>query len=65
MLSEFDRRHIPDLLTGHGSWFTAHLLRLCAKADEQNLARLAEAFPNEVDAYLDWRSGRGYYAEAS
>ena len=58
MLSPFDRAHIGDIVAGHGSWFTAHLIRLCAKADANNLERLRSAFPDVVDAYLDWREGR-------
>ena len=58
MLSPFDRAHVGDLVAGHGSWFTAHLLRLCAKADAENLERLRLAFPDVVEAFLDWREGR-------
>lgn len=56
VLSEFDREHIDAILHGHGTWFTAHLLRLCAKADPANLARLHKGFPEVVQAYLNWRS---------
>lgn len=58
-MSPFDREHIADILAGHGTWFTADLLRLCAHADEMNLERIRQGFPDEVQAYLDWRSGRG------
>jgi hypothetical protein len=58
MLSPYDRAHIGDILAGDGTWFTAHLLRLCARADAANLARLRTAFPDVVDAYLAWREGR-------
>jgi hypothetical protein len=53
--SEYDRAHIGQILDGHGSWFSAHLIRLCAQADAVNLARLRMAFPGHVDAYLAWR----------
>lgn len=56
-ISDFDRAHIADILRGHGSWFTADLLRLCAHADADNLARLQLAFPEVVAAYLAWRRG--------
>lgn len=57
-LSDFDREHIDDILRGAGTWFSADLLRLCAHADDENLARLRLAFPEHVQAYLDWRSGK-------
>ena len=56
-LSKFDRDHIGDIVAGYGTWFHADLLRLCAHADEQNLMRLALAFPETVQAYLLWREG--------
>jgi len=58
MMSDFDRAHIGDLVAGHGDWFTAQLLRLCAKADENNLAKLRLAFPEEVQAFINWQEGR-------
>ena len=47
-LSEFDRENIPAILSGHGDWFTAQLLRLITKADPCNRALLAKGFPEEV-----------------
>lgn len=38
-----------------GTWFTSHLLRLCAKADKQNLERIRLGFPEVVAAYESWR----------
>lgn len=57
-MSDFDRAHVGDLIAGHGTWFTAKLLRLCASADAQNLERIRAGFPDVVEAYLDWREGR-------
>ncbi len=34
-LSEFDRQNIGEIVAGHGDWFSAYLLRLCAKADQR------------------------------
>jgi len=56
-LSEYDRQHIGDILNGHGTWFTAHLLRLLPRADAGNLAKLERAFPEVVEAYREWRRG--------
>lgn len=58
MISDYDRAHIGDILAGDGDWFTAYLLRLCAKADAVNLALIRQGFPEVVEAYLDWREGR-------
>lgn len=56
-LSEFDRENIDEIMKGHGTWFTARLLRLCQQADANNLAKLQQAFPEEVGAYLKWWAG--------
>jgi len=53
-LSEFDKRHLGDLIAGHGDWFTAKLLRLIAKADHENREKLRLGFPEEVAAYERW-----------
>lgn len=53
-LSQYDRENIGDIVAGHGTWFTAVLIRLIAKADVINRAGLAKAFPEEVEAYQRW-----------
>jgi hypothetical protein len=54
MISQYDRDNLEDILAGHGSWFTAQLLRLIAKADDSNRDRLRAGFPAEVEAYERW-----------
>ena len=54
LISDYDKAHIESILNGEGDWFTAQLLRLVAKADTANRGRLHEAFPEVVDAYLEW-----------
>ena len=54
MISEYDKNHVEEILRGEGDWFTAQLLRLIAKADTQNRAKLKICFPNEVSAYMDY-----------
>ena len=54
MISEHDKENIGEILAGYGDWFSADLIRLIAKADAQNRARLARVFPDHVQAYLDW-----------
>lgn len=58
MMNDYDRKHLGEILAGQGDWFNAHLLRLIAKADQQNRARLRLAFPEEVKAWEDWMLGR-------
>lgn len=37
----------------HASWFTAHLFRLIAKADTENLDRIAAGFPDAVRIFRE------------
>lgn len=53
-LSLYDRTHIAEIVAGQGDWFSAHLLRLIAKADDTNRLRLSLIYPDHVQAYLDW-----------
>lgn len=54
MVSAYDYENLDEIMNGHGDWFTAQLLRLCAKADAQNLERIRLGFPDVVAAYEDW-----------
>jgi hypothetical protein len=56
VISDYDRANIGKIIKGNGDWFTAQLLRLCAKADKQNLERIRKGFPEEVAAYQKWQS---------
>ncbi len=62
-ISDYDRRHVGEIVHGYGTWFTADLLRaldtLLPHADETNRARLIAAFPEEVAAYEAWARGDG------
>ena len=57
-LSEHDKARIGDLVAGAGDHFSAHLLRLTAKADTANRAKLAEVYPDEVRAFFQWQAGQ-------
>lgn len=52
--SDFDKAHMADILAGMGDWFSSELLRLIAKADSSNRAKLRLAFPEHVEAYEEW-----------
>ena len=47
-MTEYDKENITEILHGTGTWFTANLFRLIAKADGENRVKLAKAFPEEV-----------------
>ena len=49
-------REIDAAFNGSGTWFTSHLLRLIAKADQGNRERLRMGFPDAVAAYERWYS---------
>jgi hypothetical protein len=54
MISEHDKAHIEDIMNGYGTWFSADLLRLIAKADLKNRDKLYQVYPEHVEAYLSW-----------
>jgi hypothetical protein len=54
MFSQWDRDNIDSILSGHGTWFHAGLLRLIMHADMENRALLRLGFPEEV-AFLEER----------
>lgn len=56
-LSDFDIKNMDRIMVGHGDWFTAQLLRLIAKADEDNIERLRKGFPEEVEIVGRWCRG--------
>jgi hypothetical protein len=57
LISDYDKEHIDDIIGGRGDWFTAQLLRLCAKADLRNLERIRLGFPEVVEAFEKWQLG--------
>ena len=56
-MSDYDKTYIGSILAGEGSWFTANLLRLIAKADNNNLELLRKGFPLEVACVEAYRKG--------
>jgi len=57
MISEHDKAHIEEIMKGHGTWFSAELLRLIAKADLTNRDKLRQVYPEHVEAYEEWFNG--------
>ena len=57
MLSDFDKAHIQQILSGHGDWFSAMLIRLIGHADKVNREKLRQVFPEHVEAFEAWYRG--------
>ena len=54
MISDYDRTHIFEILSGHGDWFGARLMRLIPHLDSENYEILKKAYPDYFAAYEDW-----------
>lgn len=53
--SAYDIAHMTNIIAGDfGDWFSAHLMRLIAKADSSNREQLRKVYPEHVKAYEDW-----------
>jgi hypothetical protein len=61
MLSKYDIDNVESILRGDGDWFSAQLIRMCAKADAQNLERLRLGFPRHVALWEAWYYKRPEY----
>ena len=57
-ISDYDKANIANILAGDGDWYAAHLIRLIAKADRNNLSLLACVYPEEVRAVLEFLGDR-------
>jgi len=67
-MSDYDKASIGEILAGDGDWYTAHLIRLIAKADGNNLRKLARVYPDEVRTVLEFlgdKSGEVFASLAS
>ena len=56
-MSPHDKKHIPEILAGEGTWFIAKLIRLIAGADNDNRAKLHLGFPEVVEAVNSYQHG--------
>jgi len=56
-ISNYDRENVGHILQGHGSWFSADLLRLIAKSDRGNREAIRIVYPDHVEAYEKWMRG--------
>lgn len=55
-ISDFDRAHVGDLLVDERRYtnYSAHLLRLIARADGFNREALRRVYPDHVEAFEAW-----------
>jgi len=53
-LTQYDLNNFVRILSDpvRYDWFTAHLIRLCRKADRTNIRKLATVYPDVVAAFL-------------
>ena len=56
--TDYNNNNIGPIIRGQGDWFTAHLLRLIARADTPNKEKLAQVFPKEVAAVQTFQTGK-------
>lgn len=58
-MNEYDRQNVRQILTGHGDWFGAVLLRTIALGSAKERGLLFISYPVEVQliANLDWPPG--------
>jgi len=56
--TDYDNDNIGPIIRGRGDWFTAHLLRLIARADTPNKEKLSQVFPKEVVAVQTFQTGK-------
>ena len=61
MLTENQKKEIYNMLTNlELNWFEAQLIRLIAKADKENLAKLYLCFPEQVNLVYNYQHGEDY-----
>jgi hypothetical protein len=53
-ITKFDLNNFSNIMAEptRYDWYTAHLIRLCRKADETNIRKLAKVYPDVVAAFL-------------
>lgn len=56
-LSDYDKANLDKILGGHGDWFSAALMRLIMKADNENRRLLRVVYPDHVKAFEEYRRG--------
>ena len=62
-MTEYDKENIGEILAGHGTWFTAKLLRLISSADKPTKHQMHLAFPKEVEAVHKFQTGKEWKDE--
>jgi hypothetical protein len=59
-MSDWDCENLGLILSGHGSWFTAKLIRLVASCDKDTKKQMFKGFPDVVSAVHKFQTGKTY-----
>ena len=62
-VNKFDKDRLTMIFAGEGDYFTAMLLRLIARSDSKNRAKLFRGFPEEVDIVHQYQTGKEFRDE--
>ena len=56
-MNDYDVKNIGNMIREpeHFAWFTCHVIRLIAKADETNREKIRLAYPDHVAAFEHWQ----------
>jgi hypothetical protein len=57
-MTEYDKENLQAVLSGHGTWFTAKLLRLISRSDRSKMEQMHLAFPEEVELVYQYQNGK-------
>jgi hypothetical protein len=58
MMTEYDKEKVGEILRGHGSWYTAKLMRLICTCDAPNKKQMHKAYPEVVDVVHKFQTGK-------
>lgn len=59
-MSDWDKEHLGEILSGYGDWFNARLLRLISKADRPEMEKLHQVFPRQVELVYERQNGKPF-----
>lgn len=54
-ISDYDRKHVDEIIAGRGDWFSAKLIRLLHVCDHDNFETIRSVYSDHVEAYEEWQ----------
>ena len=57
-MNEYDRKIFSEIMSGHGTWYNARLIRFIAKADRDNMELLHKIYPEQVELVYKYQNGK-------